>query len=235
MREHLEDLDGARALLARSPVREPAGSGALHASPGAARRGAPLSTASVLRLQRSIGNAGTAAVLQREEEGEGSAGERSPVHATIESPGSPLDTGTRSFMEHRLGADFSDVRLHVDRHSAESVKAAAYTVGNNVVVHPDHYAPGTPQTQRTLAHELTHVKQQRSGPVDGSPAPGGIQLSHPSDRFEQEAERSASEVMSSVSTQRMPAEASGTGEEPSIQRLTVQREGEEESEDESED
>jgi hypothetical protein len=33
--------------------------------------------------------------------------------------------------------------------------------------------------------------QQRSGPVDGSPVQGGIAVSDPADRFEQEAERSA--------------------------------------------
>jgi Zn-dependent peptidase ImmA (M78 family) len=42
-----------------------------------------------------------------------------------------------------------------------------------------------------LAHELAHVVQQRRGPVAGSLAPGGIKISDPRDRFEQEAERAA--------------------------------------------
>jgi hypothetical protein len=46
-----------------------------------------------------------------------------------------------------------------------------------------------------LAHELTHVVQQRSGPVDATPVGGGIAISHPSDRFEQAAERSADQVV----------------------------------------
>jgi hypothetical protein len=88
------------------------------------------------------------------------------------------------------------VRLHVDARSAESVAAAAYTVGDDIVVHPDHFSPGTPQAQRTLAHELTHVKQQRSGPVAGTPQAGGVRVSDPGDHFEQEAEHSAASVMS---------------------------------------
>jgi Zn-dependent peptidase ImmA (M78 family) len=45
-----------------------------------------------------------------------------------------------------------------------------------------------------LAHELTHVVQQRSGPVDGTPAEGGISVSDPSDRFEREAVENAERV-----------------------------------------
>src|SRR5438552_18718659 len=48
-----------------------------------------------------------------------------------------------------------------------------------------------------LAHELTHVVQQRSGPVDGTPAAGGIKVSHPSDSLEQAADSTADRVMSS--------------------------------------
>ncbi|MCU1495153.1 MAG: hypothetical protein JWO62_2917 [Acidimicrobiaceae bacterium] len=188
------------------------------------------SAASVLRLQRSVGNAGTAAFLQREERESAVAPDASsPVHGTIAGSGSPLDAATRSSMEQKLGADFSNVRLHVDAKSAESVQAAAYTVGENVVVHPNHYAAGTPQAQRTLAHELTHVKQQRSGPVDGTPREGGVQVSDPSDRFEREAERAADAAMSST-----PAGASSASsgfarsEDEQVQALTLQRVSEEE-------
>ena len=37
---------------------------------------------------------------------------------------------------------------------------------------------------RTLAHELTHVVQQRSGPVEGTETGGGVRVSDPSDRFD---------------------------------------------------
>jgi hypothetical protein len=190
--------------------------------PSAPRSFAAMSPASVLRLQRSVGNSGTSAFLQREHEDE----ERSPVHSTIAGGGSPLDTTTRSTMEQQLGADFGGVRLHVDAKSAESVQAAAYTVGNDIVVHPDHFSQGTPQAQRTLAHELTHVKQQRSGPVDGTPRAGGIQVSDPSDRFEREAERSAEVVMASTGDTHSHSGGSaaiGGEEEQHAQALGLQR------------
>lgn len=99
-------------------------------------------------------------------------------------------------MEAWLGHDLSDVRVHTGskaKSSTEEVGARAYTVGHNVVL-AGSYDPASPATQRLMAHELTHVVQQRLGPVDGTPGPGGIRLSHPGDRFEREAERVADAV-----------------------------------------
>jgi len=147
----------------------------------------------MLRLQRTAGNAGVSAlVAQREEE--------SPVKDVVHSSGSPLDRDTRSFMESRFGHDFGDVQVHTGgaaSASAQAVQAQAYTVGSHVVFGDGKYNPGTTEGDRTLAHELTHVVQQRNGPVDGTPAAGGISVSDPSDRFEQEAEHTAATVMSS--------------------------------------
>jgi hypothetical protein len=42
--------------------------------------------------------------------------------------------------------------------------------------------------RHTLAHELTHVIQQRQGPVAGADNGAGLKVSDPSDRFEREAE-----------------------------------------------
>jgi hypothetical protein len=101
-------------------------------------------------------------------------------------------------MESRIGADFSDVRVHTDGNAARSaaaVAAQAYTVGNEVVLGERAPALDSPAGKRTLAHELTHVVQQRQGPVEGTPAGGGIAISDPSDRFEQAAEANAERVM----------------------------------------
>lgn len=150
-----------------------------------------LDAASVLGLQRSAGNAAVSELL----EGDG----RSPVHDVINSPGQPLDPDVRTDMESRLGADFGDVRVHNDSDahaSAAAVNAHAYTVGSNVVFQRDRYDPSSTEGRTTLAHELTHVIQQRSGPVDGTAAPGGIKISDPSDRFEREASANAERAMS---------------------------------------
>ena len=96
-------------------------------------------------------------------------------------------------MEARLGADFSQVRVHTGsaaRASAAGIGARAYTIGSNVVV-GDGGAD-----KHTLAHELTHVIQQRQGPVAGTDDGSGLKISSPGDRFEQQAETSARRALS---------------------------------------
>ena len=57
------------------------------------------------------------------------------------------------------------------------------------------------------AHELTPVVQQRSGPVEGTPTGGGIQVSDLSDRFEREASANAERAISAPA----PVAASPSG------------------------
>jgi len=78
-------------------------------------------------------------------------------------PGRPLDHSDRSFLESRLGHDFSSVRLHVGPEAADSAKAIdarAYTAGNNIIFGEGEFAPGTLSGLQLLAHELVHVIQQ---------------------------------------------------------------------------
>lgn len=102
------------------------------------------------------------------------------VEGVVGSAGSPLDTGTREFMESRFGKDFSGVRVHTGTeaaHSARSVHALAYTVGNHIVFGASQFAPATSAGRRLLAHELTHVVQQNgiAGPaLRRQKAPGAV-------------------------------------------------------------
>jgi Domain of unknown function (DUF4157) len=76
-----------------------------------------------------------------------------------------LPASTRSLMEHRMGYDFSQVSIHNNSQAAESasaIQARAYTHGNQIVFGSNQYQPGTPQGDRLIAHELTHVVQQSS-------------------------------------------------------------------------
>ncbi len=101
-------------------------------------------------------------------------------------------------METRLGHDFSGVRVHAGAGAAASARllaADAYTVGDDIVLGSGRRDLNGPGGQRMLAHELTHVVQQRSGPVSGDEVEGGLRVSDPSDRFEREAERVADQVM----------------------------------------
>ena len=68
-------------------------------------------------------------------------------------------------MEQRFGHDFSRVRVHsggAAEQSARDVNANAFTVGHDVVFGAGMFAPGTDSGRRLLAHELTHVMQNRS-------------------------------------------------------------------------
>ncbi|MFI9585453.1 DUF4157 domain-containing protein [Streptomyces sp. NPDC052236] len=180
-------------------------------------------------LQRAVGNSAVGAMVQRERDEEAAPEQRSPVHDVVSSgSGQALDTDTRTDLEARLGSDFSDVRVHTGdaaHQSAKSVGAHAYTVGNNVVFQRDAYDPSSQSGRTTLAHELTHVMQQRSGPVEGTDAPGGIRVSDPSDRYEQEATANAARAMSAPAPQAAPEPVVAPGPAAAVQR---QSEGEDE-------
>jgi hypothetical protein len=86
------------------------------------------------------------------------------VHEAVNSSGSPLDIGTQNSFEHRLGYDFSRVRIHTDAKAAESaraINAQAYTVGHHIVFGAGCYEPESLNGRELLAHEFTHVVQQR--------------------------------------------------------------------------
>jgi hypothetical protein len=148
--------------------------------------------AAILHLQRTVGNRAVVQLLADQRE-------KSPVLDIVgKGGGSPLDPTLQTDMSQRLGADFSDVRIHTDSEASDSaaaVRAQAYTVGNEIVFGRNAYAPDTAQGRRIIAHELTHVQQQKSGPVSGKDSDRGVTISDPSDSFEQAAEAVAEEVL----------------------------------------
>jgi len=125
------------------------------------------------------------------------------VNDVLRSPGQPLDPTTRAFMESRFGHDFGRVRVHIGAKasaSALAVDALAYTVGPDVVFRQGQYRPETEEGRKILAHELTHVVQQRAASTsertgEGSQAKQSaslqaeLEVSAPGDRYEREAER----------------------------------------------
>ncbi|MFD8319789.1 eCIS core domain-containing protein [Kitasatospora purpeofusca] len=172
-------------------------------------------------LQRSIGNAVLARMARggREEQGLDQV-QRSGVHEVLRGGGRPLQGAVRAEMEGRLGADFSDVRLHTGaaaQRSAAEIGARAYTSGRDVVI---GHGGGD---KHTLAHELTHVIQQRKGAVAGTDRGDGLRVSDPRDSFEREAEANARRVMARPArgpeaVQRAePGHAAGAAE-PAVQR-----------------
>jgi len=102
--------------------------------------------------------------VQRRADGHTLTASRADVESAINSPGQPLDPQTRTYMEARIGFDFGNVRVHTDAAAADSARAMgaqAYTLGNDVVFAAGTFCPGTQQGKRLIAHELTHVVQQR--------------------------------------------------------------------------
>ena len=117
------------------------------------------------------------------------------VHDVLRSPGQPLDTATRDFMEPRFGYDFSRVRVHTNARAAESaraVNALAYTMGQDVIFGVGQYAPETKIGKPLLAHELAHVVQQSSAST--SIQSKATSISQPGDVAEHRADLAADAV-----------------------------------------
>ncbi|MBL7701141.1 MAG: DUF4157 domain-containing protein [Ferruginibacter sp.] len=86
--------------------------------------------------------------------------------SSINGKGQSMDAGVQSFYENRIGADFSDVKIHTGKEAADSAKdinAQAYAYGNHIVFNEGKYQPQTSEGKHLLAHELAHVVQQLSG------------------------------------------------------------------------
>jgi hypothetical protein len=108
------------------------------------------------------------------------------VDTVLQTGGEPLDRSTRADMEGRFGHDFSRIRIHSDHHAAESarsINALAYTVGEQVVFGAGRYAPQAESGRWLLAHELTHVLQQRGNTLTPMRA-GGLAIQRDEDKKE---------------------------------------------------
>lgn len=140
----------------------------------------------------------------------------------IPSGGRALEPVVQRKMESSLGADLSDVRVHTDDGRASAMNAEAYTVGSDIVFGNGNYDPSSQAGARRLAHELTHVTQQRAGAVSGEDLGNGVAVSHPSDSFERAAEDNADRMMGGAPPARSFTGGGGASG-ASVQRV-VQRE-----------
>jgi hypothetical protein len=99
------------------------------------------------------------------------------VHPDVESAiaaarghGRALDAPVRERVGEALGDSLTDVRVHADERAdalARSVSARAFTTGTDIFFAHGEYRPRTASGDVLLAHELTHVVQQRGGPATG--------------------------------------------------------------------
>ncbi len=80
--------------------------------------------------------------------------------------GAPLPGDVGSRMEQAFGTDFGDVRVHSGAQSADlnrSISARAFTTGSDIFLGAGTPALDSSSGTELLAHELTHVVQQRGG------------------------------------------------------------------------
>ena len=78
--------------------------------------------------------------------------------------GSPLPPKTQAEMGDAFGTDFSSVRIHTDAEAVQmnrQLKAQAFTNGQDIYFNKGKYSPESTSGKHLLAHELTHVVQQK--------------------------------------------------------------------------
>jgi hypothetical protein len=136
-----------------------------------------------------------APVVQRQVIGSDGAGVPSPIIPPL-GLGRPLDPSTRSSLEPRFNADFSNVRIYDNgeaHRAATQLDARAFTVGQHIAFAAGEHAPHTHGGRRLLAHELAHTVQQRS--VESAlPLTPRLPISSPGSANEREADRAADAV-----------------------------------------
>jgi len=130
--------------------------------------------------------------------------------------GRSLERPAQQHFERTFGTDLSDVRVHTGQESDELSRqedAEAFTTGSDIFFRSGRYNPDAGEGRSLLAHELTHVIQQRGA----TPSVGRLTISQASDP----AERQATQVAEKAS--RKPFKAPDVDEVPSVSRSTLFR------------
>jgi hypothetical protein len=123
-----------------------------------------------------------------------------------------LPEDLRMQMESRFNTSFANVQIHNDNEAGQqalSAGAKAFTKGDDVYFAPGYYQPGSRKGQQLLAHELTHVVQQRNGRFSNL-----VASNHPAQvrsNLEEEADRMASNFGSSSTPLQVREKASTSG------------------------
>lgn len=115
--------------------------------------------------------------------------------------GQPLQPAVLQKMEALFGTRFHDVRIHIGS-EATALGAHAFTRGSDIYFAHGQYDPGSARGQHLLAHELTHVVQQRAGRARNPFGDGVAVLRDPV--CEAEADRMAQQAARTVQRQQAP-------------------------------
>ncbi len=168
---------------------------------------APTSAAGMVQAQAEVGREGGA--LSPDLSGR--------IHAK-RGGGQPLEATVRRGMEGVFQVSFGHVRIHADGEADmlnRGVAAIAFTVGADIFFRAGAYQPHSVAGQHLLAHELTHVVQQRTGSLGasggGGNSGGTMTVGAADDRHEQEAETTAHRVTAALQRRALLSQATTPG------------------------
>ena len=133
------------------------------------------------KVQRSEEEEAQAKVQRSEEEEaaqarfESEPDKSSDFDRTLEaskSSGNDLQGDIKAEMEAKIGADFSNIKVHtgpVADQLSKDIGALAFAVGNHVYFKEGQFKPDSKEGKHLLAHELTHTVQQGAALRENSP------------------------------------------------------------------
>ena len=192
----------------KSSSRAPVSRGGRDAGPaGRSTDAKPFSAGHIMQLQRAAGNQAVqsmlSAQLKKADAPIPRVGLEEEEELQMKKADSPIQRksngkmpeAVQSKMESAIGADFSDVNIHVGS-QASDVGALAYTQGSDIHFAPGQYNPDSSSGQQLLGHELAHVKQQREGRVQPTTQAKGLPIND-DPGLEREADRMGQKAASS--------------------------------------
>ena len=104
--------------------------------------------------------------IQRKEGGMTASSQITQQLSTRAGKGAALPDSVNQEMSSKIGADFSQVKVHTDSHAvqmSQDLGARAFTHGKDIYFNSGQYDPGSKAGRHLLAHELTHTVQQSGG------------------------------------------------------------------------
>lgn len=90
------------------------------------------------------------------------------IESVLRSPARQLPVSLRAGFEKNFDQDFSQIKIHTGHEAsaaASDIGARAFATGRHVVFNSGQYQPDTVRGQQLLAHELTHIAQQKHMPL----------------------------------------------------------------------
>lgn len=188
-REHAVDEGKSTKACKRAAQEQPR----QHAVDGAAQ------AFGLIHLQHQVGNQAVQRLIaQRSGDGGSELDDETADRIKRErGGGQPLDESVQKQAGAVMDQDFSGVRVHTSPEAdglSHQLSAKAFTTGQDVFFREGAYDPGSSAGQELIAHELTHVVQQRTGAVGGDG--GRMAVNAPGDAFEKEADTVAKTISS---------------------------------------